>query len=492
MFLGNRYSSPSAGIMWLIAIVSGVTIAIMALLCVELIDPLLARVASRTGGEVNLIIVYIALGSVPFVPILLVKLKPIYLITGTIALLPLSARLNRVFGIHAYNDLNGNPIYITGIAFLAPLLLAYLLIRYRNINRRAWLSKSSIAFIFFAASGAATQFLFFEFVAAIRIAYLVIVVQFLWYQLVTAYVHRIEDVYKSIWGILIALDISIFLTMFTSGQELNLIDLNYFISLDSNSLGPNNYYAGLLASTLCLMPVLFYQARWIGKIVVITSSVFIGKFLILTGSRGAYLALAPVCAYFFMMRGKGRRFIPIMILVIASVWLFSEQIALYLAKREMYFGSRIFQVAGVEVRLLWSKYALEALMKWPFFLTGFGMLTHDNLVPSPLFNFPIQGVHQGFLNIWTNAGLPAFLAFIYWLASAILGAGSEIRRTKDVDRRVVMTGLIICVLSWIISFMTTGGWYIGAHVEPYAMLTTEVGLLVTLGTRVGKNIRGEL
>jgi hypothetical protein len=484
MLLGNRNNKLAAPIIWLSVVLFGTIIAIMVLRGIALIDPLLTKVGSRTGAEVNLIIVYIALGSIPFIPFLLAWLKPIYLIAGAIALLPLFARLNRVFGIYAYNDLNGNPIYISGAAILTGLLFVYLLIRNPHINRRVWSSKPSLAFALFAVSGAAAQFVFFEFAPAIRIAYLVIIVQFLWYELVTGYVDTVEDVYKNIWGIVVAVIVSILLTMFTSGQEVNLIDSNYFISLDSNSLGPNNYYAGLLASTLCLLPVLFYKVRWTGKIMVLASLVLMGKLLVLTGARGAYLSVVPIGGYFFMIRGKGKKLMPVLILFIILVWLFSEQLFVYLDTRSFYLDSRIFQIASVDMRLLWSKYALQALMKWPFFVTGFGMLTYNNLVPSPLFGFPIQGVHQGFLNIWTNAGFVAFVAFIYWLSSAIWGGRAQARRTKDADRRFLIQGLIICLISWIISFMTTGGWYIGAHQEPYLIFTTEVGLLVVLGTRV--------
>jgi hypothetical protein len=446
------------------------------------IDILLSEIRDRTAGDVNLIITYAILALLPFAPFVLIRLKPINLIAVTVALLPFFARIERIFGIYAYTDFNGNPIYISGISLFAPLLLAYLVIRYpSNENIRAWLLPSSKAFWLFAIFGVITQFVFYDIFSALRIGYIVVVVQLLFYMIVIAYVNSVEDIYKITWGIIIAVSISILLTVFTSEQEIELFDPNFFIRLESNSLGPNNYYAALLSSSMCMLPFLYYKAHKWGKIFILATFLVLLKFLILTGARGAYVSLLPIIGYIFIIRTKTKKIIFILIALIIGIFFFQDQISIYLTKRPLYYD--LHQVPSFEERLLSSKEVLQELLDWPYFFTGFGMGTIDNWFLSRFSGFPVQGVHQGFLNVWVNAGFIALLGFMYWLGYAIWAGIRKIKISKDTEEVLVIFSLIICILSWLIVFMTTGGWYISKNVELYAILTAEVGMLVVLGQK---------
>ena len=448
---------------------------------VHLIDGFLAKCASTLGGNINLGIAYVILALLPAVPFILLRLKPVSLIAVTIALFPLLSRLRPVFGIYAYTTFYGAPHLISGLALLIPLLFGYLLFRYPVIDRGWWLP-SSKAFWLLAASGVMTQFAFFSPFSAIRIAYLVIVVQLLWYLIIVAYVNTMEDVYKLIWGIVTAVIISILLTTFTTGEQgTALFNPESFVRLESNSMGSCNEYGVLMTSALCLLPILYYRSHGWAKIMILACPLFFGKELLLTGTRGAYLSLLPILGYFFVFQIRKKQIISLAICFVIAFSIIYDQLLLYLAKHPIYFDARLFQIRSVQERILNSVATLRALMTWPYFFTGFGMGTFGNWdIPGTLFG---HCTHQGFLWVWVNSGLAGFLGFIYWIGYSLWAGVKKILRSHELEEKLVLSGLVLSIVCWIILFVTTKGMYTGGPPELYAILTTEVGLLVALNQK---------
>lgn len=450
-----------------------------------LIDTFLALCAStvwgRESGKVNLIIAYVIMSMIPIVPFILLRLKPVSLIAVIIALLPLFGRIRRFPGIYAYTTFYAEPELISGIALFAPLLFGYLLFRYPT--SRGWWLPSSKAFWLLAASGVMTQFVFFSPFFAIRIAYLVIVVQLLWYLTIVAHVNTMEDVYKLMWGILTAVVISSFLTIFTIGQDIDFFhDLKRFGRLQSNSLGSCNEYGAVLSSTLCLLPILFTRAQRLGKIVIIIIIPLFLTLILLTGTRGAYFSLLPILGYAFILRHRKKQLVFYVIVFIITFWMLWDRTLVYLEHRPIYFDARLYQVKSFQERILMWKSSLQALMTWPYFLTGFGVGTLGNWYIPGGTRFG-HDVHHGFLWVWVNSGLAGFLGFCFWLSYALWAGIKKAMRSYDFEEKLVLLGLVLSITCWIILFMITKGTYTGGWQEPYALLTTEVALLVALSQK---------
>lgn len=448
---------------------------------IHLIDGFLAKCASTLGGDVNVVIAWVILAALPIAPFILLRLEPVSLIAVTIALFPVLSRLRPVFGIYAYTTFYGTPHLISGLALLIPLLFGYLLFRY-PISARGWWLPSSKGLWLLAASGVMTQFAFFSPFSAIRIAYLVIVVQLLWYLIIVAYVKTMEDVYKLIWGIVTAVIISILLTTFTTGEQgTALFSPGTFLRLESSSMGSCNEYGVLMTSALCLLPILYYRSHVWAKIMIVVCPLFFGKVLLLTGTRGAYLSLFPILGYLFIFRSKKKHIVLFAISVLITSWIVFDQALIYLARNPIYFDARLINIVSVQERMLNSVATLRALMTWPYFLTGFGMGTFGNwYIPGTLYG---HDSHQGFLWVWVNSGLAGFLGFIYWIGYSLWAGVKKTLRSHHFEEKLVLLGLVLSIACWIILFVTTKGCYTGGLPEFYAILTTEVGLLVALSQK---------
>jgi len=445
-----------------------------------LTDVFLARSGASLGGSVNMIIAYFVLVcvylSILISPYILFKItNPVIFIALIIVLFPFFVRSNVLFGITGFTSWHGGTVSIFGIALFTPILLIFLLIKHPVNISSVWSLPSSKAFLVFAVSGILMQFLFFPFISAIPIGYLLIGCQLLWYLIIVAYVKTINDVYLIIWGISIALVIGSVISSLTGVQEFVLNPIEFFQTkgrLNSMLFGSQNEYPGILVGVICLLPILFYKSsNPITKTIVIIFSIILLRDLLLSVTRGAFLALfISIWCYYFSLH-KNKKFVLIFFgLLLIFYYSVGNQIMFFILERR-----------GIPYSARTERWiaALEALKTLPYFFTGFGMATLDN-IKSLLVHYP----HNGFLFIWVNSGLVGLIGFILWLGIAVKRGIKIIRSTPIFEEKLLMTGFVVGIFSLIIFSMTTGFRYTGGELqEMYAIFTTQVALLIVLGQK---------
>ncbi len=461
--------------LWSLVVTVGIVGAAAVPRIENIISVILSRADGSTGGRLNVIIASMCMPAIPVAAFYVFRLKQVTIIMSFIAMLPILSRFRKFFGVHAYASWTGANVLVSSIGMSVLVLFIYLfMFRPAEPDRRGWMLLSSKAYWILAASGIITQFFFFPFFNAIRIAYLLVGVQFLWYLIVVAYVNKKEDAYKVIWGVVIATIISIILTRFTSGENaIALSDSTVFKRLKSLHMGSGNEYGVLLTSTLCLLPVLFirYKNIWI-RLAILMIPFFFLKTLIATGTRGAYLSALPLMFYLFVFRKKKKIVFSYIILLIIAYFLFKAQLMFYLTSRSgVSDGGRLENWVGT----------FKALLTWPHFVIGFGKGTFRNwAIPGALFG---HETHHGFLQIWVDTGIVGFLAFIYFIFHALWKGIKKAMETYDFEQKLILSGLVLSIMSWLILFCTTKGKYTGGLLSLYLILTTELALLVALSQK---------
>ena len=485
------YTNPSKSIISARFVALGLATLAIALtipFLVDKVDNFLLQVSTRTGGHVNIYIAYALLLIAPIVPFIIWRLRPVSFIAFVIAILPLIARIKSIFGIYAYTDFNSNPVYISGLALLAPLIFAYLVLRFPHERCSIWTSSlASRSFLLLVFSGVSVQFLFFGPAEAVKVAYLNLGAQFFVYITIMSFVRSVDDVYTVLCAILIAVTISGILALLTTPKGIiPVMNSNYYTELNSNTFGQNNYYGPLLSSTLCLFPLFFSRSKRSFYIILTVLLILVCKLLLMTGNRGSFLGLAPILfVLFFVSKSKPAAIISISVCIVAII-------ALLLPQFITYAHHRIFTMAAlgtndVLIRFAWASATIAALMRWPAFVTGYGMCTLSNVVMSG--EFPIQMVHQGFLNVWVNCGLLAFIGFVMWLVVSLCNSFKKFWLTKLYEEKLILISLVACIVSWLIAFCTVGGWYISSVTELYSIFTTEVALLSLASSHSTKSMR---
>ena len=482
----SRNGTPFSGFIWF-----GIII-LLAIIIVNMILPrmemLVGRAAYSVGGELNVIMFLVVLMAAIFVaPVYLQRLQPVPLIALSMALLPIIYRTSIIFTIPGFTAWDEGPRPIKGISLLAPLLFLYLSKRFPvKDKKRVMKLPSSKAFLILAASVIITQFLFFSPFLAVRIAYLMIGVQLIWYLIIVRYVNTMQDAYKIIWGITIALAVASFFTFFTYGYEQIYNPAKLFTTLASgyqslgygriasSVFGSVNEFPMALTSTLCLLPVLYYRAHSGGKILIVFIAIVLVRDLFLTGTRGGILALLPIMGYFLVLHRRGKYIVSFIGIIVIGTWLFWDQIAFFLAYRTD-IGSLSSSFADRLMR--WSS-AWNKLITFPTFFTGLGMAT--------LGNVSVHYPHQGFLYVWVNSGLFGLIGFSYWLFYSMWAGIKKFRRSYSFEEKLLLMGLVASVFCWIIIFFITKGFYTGGRQILYIILTTQVGLLVALGQKNSK------
>lgn len=437
---------------------------------------LISRAQGSIGGQVNVIISMVCLMFMPIAFLYFFKIKPINVLALFVLFIPILARFRKVIGIYGYTAWTGAPALISAIELLIPVLLIYLLVSYPiPLNKRGWDTPSAKAYLVMTLSGIFTQLFFFSAIPALRIGYMLVGVQFLWFLLVVAYIKKTEDVYRVVWGIVGATMISVILTFFTSGDNASgVFNSGSYRRLSSLHMGSANEYGVLMTSTICLLPMLLlrYKKRVIQLIILLLPFIML-KTLIATGTRGAYLSSLPILYYLYYFRTKRQLLMMICLAVICAAFLFHDQVLFYLASRKehTFGGGRLENIIAI----------LNALWKWPYFFIGYGKGTISNwAIPGVLFG---HDAHQGFLQIWINTGFVGFVAFIYFIFKSITTGWRAVKNTIGFEEKLVPLGLVLCIFSWLILFCTTKGKFTGGLVSLYLVLTTEIALLVAISQK---------
>ena len=334
------------------------------------IDLLLARSGSSLGGSINVIIVYFVLVCafllLLFTPFIFYrKTNPVSLIALIIVLFPLFARSNVIFNVSGFTNWHGGTVSIFGIALIAPILLLFFSIKHPVNISSVWRLPSSKAFLAFAISGILMQFLFFPFISAIPLGYLLIGCQLLWFLIIVAYVKTLNDVYKIIWGMSIALVIGSLISSFTGIQGFNMNPIEFFQTegrLKSMLFGSQNEYPGIVVGILFLLPILFYKSsNMITKIIVIIFAALLFRDLLMSVTRGAFLAFfVSIWCYLYFLRKNYKYLILFLILFVIGYYTIADQIWFFILERSD------INILPRTQRLI---IALDALISFPYFIT---------------------------------------------------------------------------------------------------------------------------
>lgn len=451
--------------------------------CVAISIRLIERSVSTYGGEINVIIAYVAIIVGPLLMIHLLFHVSLSTFTAVVvSLFPLITRSGRFISLPGYISWYGNSVRIGGLALLLPFFMAYAVFRYGfRWKDVGWNLPSIQWYKLLVVSGIFCQFFFASFCKAIPLAYLVVVPQFLLILLVIASVKTEDDVIKILWGIIIAVTIGSLLTV--TAQQSMQGPLGTF-RLGTNTIGTYSSYGGVLASTLCLIPMLiFLESSWIRRIFLGALFTFFVGQLAMTMTRGAYISLLPILGYAFLLNKKDKTSFGLVgiAIIVMIVAVFGDELFFYLTARDFYFDSRFFSIGNVYGRFENAWYTLKRLLtEFPNFFVGFGKGTYQNWDNVGIGGTAgVNSVHQGLLAIWSTAGLAALIGFLgcfYHIYSFTLKKWNRLQYPE----RVLLGGIILALSSWVIFLNTTFINYAGGDIPAISFMITETALAISL------------
>ena len=462
-------------------------IVLCSLLCICLMpyfislgDKLIERSASTYGGEINVIIAYVAIIVVPFLMIhLLFHVSLSTFTVVVVSLFPLITRSDKFFSLPSYIGWQGTSVGIGGLELLVPFFMVYAVFRYGfRWKDVGWNLPSIQWYKLLVVSGIFCQFFFTSFFKAIPLAYLVVVPQFLLILLVIASVKTEDNVIKILWGIIIAVTIGSLLTV--TNQQSVQGPLGTF-RIASNAI---SFIGGVLASTLCLIPILlFLESNWFKRIFLGVLFVFFIRQLAMTMTRGAYISVLPILGYLFLLNKKDRTSFALVAIaiIVMIVSVFGDELFFYLTAREFYFDSRFFGIGSVHGRFEGVWYTLTRLLtEFPNFFVGFGKGTYQNWDNVGIGGTAgVNSVHQGLLAIWSTAGLAALIGFLgcfYHIYSFTFKKWSGLEYSK----KILLGGIILALSSWVIYLNTSFINYTGSPISATSFITIEMGLAIFL------------
>lgn len=231
----------------------------------------------------------------------------------------------------------------------------------------------------------------------------------------------------------------------TTGQTLDRINGNY---------ASVNQYAFYIMSGLLVLTALLVAGRrphlrmMLGPLVGVVALA-----VILTYSRGAWLALAAAGATLALLVGARR--IAALILVVAAAYLvvvttqpgISHQISARI--NDPYGQDTIAQRQGL------NTLALQVIGDYPFG-AGWGASFH----PTPLGLIEDHGggmapwYHDDYLQLATEIGVPGLAVFL-WLWAAILWLGFRtLRSVRDANQRALVLGLFVAIVGMLVQAAT--------------------------------------
>jgi len=212
-------------------------------------------------------------------------------------------------------------------------------------------------------------------------------------------------------------------------------------------LGMNpNYLGSLFAQFIPIFAASFFLLKSIRSKILNLILFSIGLFaLFFTYSRGAYLAIVGALLVMGFLGGK-KSFIGTILLVLmvlcASAILFGHGRIIPVSVRERFESIKQEETVDNSIesrKFVWS-IAREDILKSPLFGYGYGATRRD---------LPID-VHNMYLKIAYDCGIPTLLLFIYILLKAFLITIKVFRMAQDDFSRVIALGFLGCLVALII------------------------------------------
>jgi putative inorganic carbon (hco3(-)) transporter len=261
----------------------------------------------------------------------------------------------------------------------------------------------------------------------------------------------------------------------------------FFPLLVSDAVHPN-----IMASVMVLLlplplalfafpitaPGRLLRYRLLLRVALVVAAFLMGGVLLLTKSRGGYIAAAAgVLALLWLL---GRRKLALALLVIAlglGVWVVgfggSAETTLDLIDQGADPATMAFRVN------VW-RVALWMLADFPF--TGVGMGTFNDVAALlyPFYETQNPGVHNVYLQAGVDLGLPGLIAYLALVGLVVWMAGQAVRRLKDAEsaplRSIAIGGLSGMIALLVHGLVDNTVWNTRAAFLPWLMM----GMLTAL------------
>jgi len=226
-----------------------------------------------------------------------------------------------------------------------------------------------------------------------------------------------------------------------------------------------NPFAGYLLFVIPLSLIVFFESKKFFFIVPLLTIFFTA--FILTGSRGAFLAIIiPIIFVFYYQRKNLKRnfywLICLILLIIAFTWLLSGMNTSFNSSSVKFFNkpnSDSFLDVSSQIRLSYWKGAWNIFKDFPLF--GIGFSNFQSVYPSYQMS-PLNAgkyAHNVYLKILSEAGIFAFLSFIFFLIYVFLKAKKKI----DFNKEPIVLGLWAGALGSGLHCFLDIDWYWSAN-----------------------------
>lgn len=251
-----------------------------------------------------------------------------------------------------------------------------------------------------------------------------------------------------------------------------LMTVNYFALANSTIHRASSFLTNpdsngaFLAMMLALTLGLAWSAKtWPTRILYVAELALTAVGLVCTFSNGSLLAIAPSLVVFILIAADTmkRRLIAIggALVAVAGVLAVKPSLVLILLDHASTQGSTSLRLGAWET-------GIKVMLSHPLTGVGLGYATYIARAEPyrvPLQYRPLAHPHDAFLELGAMAGIPMMLSFIALLA---LSARQGIRLLRSVDpqMRIMVAGVLCCVLSLTLNSFTANAWTL----PPLAML----------------------
>jgi O-antigen ligase len=228
---------------------------------------------------------------------------------------------------------------------------------------------------------------------------------------------------------------------------------------------PNDFSLTLNLIIPFAVALYMLTTRVVHKIVIIAFLVFAVIGILLTFSRSGFLTLATIVALAmlkFTAGGSRQKFVvPILLLGIAFIAFAPEG---YGTRIESIFDSSKDQVGSSQVRVDAMRYSLQSMAEHPLFGVGLGM----NILGIKDLGMGWQHVHNVYLQIGTEMGVPAMIIFVMFLLNVFGAVRTVEKQAKRVDEVTDIQVLAIASQISMAAFIVAAFFYpVGYHFYMY-------------------------
>jgi putative inorganic carbon (HCO3(-)) transporter len=228
---------------------------------------------------------------------------------------------------------------------------------------------------------------------------------------------------------------------------------------------PNDFSLTLNLIIPFAVALYMLTTRMVHRVIIMGFLVFAVLGILLTYSRSGFLTLATIVGLAmlkFTSGGSRQKFVvPILLLGIAFIAFAPEG---YGTRIESIFDSSKDQVGSSQVRVDAMRYSLQSMAEHPLFGVGLGM----NILGIKDLGMGWQHVHNVYLQIGTEMGVPAMIVFVMFLLNVFGAVRTVEKQAKRVGEVTDIQVLAIACQISMAAFIVAAFFYpVGYHFYMY-------------------------